>query len=295
MTPSGVVTRVIGAFGRHFLVEDAAGATRLATRRGKRGDVLVGDRVVVLPDGQDQAVIEDLLPRTSVLKRAEGVQEKFLAANIEQIAIVLAARPTFNPHFVWRALLAAHDAGIGALVILNKSDLPETAAARGFLADLAKLGVATFEVAAKARPEATAAQLLPHLRGRSTLLVGQSGMGKSTLLNLLVPDAGARTQEFSTRLNLGKQTTTSSRWFDLPGGGALVDTPGFQSFGLRHLDGRAIVAAMPDLAANSDDCRFLDCRHLEEPGCAVTAAVRRGEIDPARYAFYRLLVGGLRE
>lgn len=295
MTPSGVAARVIAAFGRHFLVEDAAGATRIATRRGKRGDVLVGDRVVVVPDGTEQAVIVEILPRASVLKRAEGTQEKFLAANVEQIAIVLAARPAFNPHFVWRALLAAHDAGIGPLVILNKADLPETADARGFLADLARLGVQTLEVAAKAQPAETAAQLLPHLHARITLLVGQSGMGKSTLLNLLVPDAGARTQEYSTRLNLGKQTTTSSRWFDLPGGGALVDTPGFQSFGLRHLDGRAIVAAMPDFAAVSDACRFLDCRHLDEPGCAVTAAVQRGAIEPARYAFYRLLVTGQRD
>lgn len=289
MTPPGAVARVIAAFGRHFLVEDVSGARRIATRRGKRGDVIVGDQVALTLDGTEQAVIEATLPRTSVLKRAEGVQEKYLAANVDQIALVFAERPTFNPHFIWRALLAAHDASIATLVILNKADLSETSGARVFLADLARLGVATCEVSAKTRPAATMEVLRPHLRDRSTLLIGQSGMGKSTLLNLLVPDAGARTQEFSRALNLGKQTTSSSRWFHLPGGGALVDSPGFQSFGLSHLDGPALVAAMPDLAAATGGCRFLDCRHLNEPDCSVIAAVERGAIDPARYAFYRQL------
>lgn len=290
MTPAGVVARVIAAFGRHYLVEDAAGGVRTATRRGKRGDVIVGDQVMLTTGGAEQAVIEQTLPRRSVLKRADGVQEKFLAANVDRIALVFAERPTFNPHFVWRALLAAHDAGIGTLAILNKADLPETSGARLFLADLARLGVATCEVSAKTAPEATVATLLPQFHDRSTLLIGQSGMGKSTLLNLLVPDAGARTQEFSRSLNQGKQTTSSSRWFHLPGGGALVDSPGFQSFGLSHLDGPALVAAMPDLAAATGGCRFLDCRHLSEPGCSVIAARECGAIDPARYAFYRQLV-----
>jgi ribosome biogenesis GTPase len=294
VTDPGTTARVTAGFGRNYLVEDTNGVGRFATRRGKRGDVTVGDQVRVTLDPSGHAVIEDALPRASVLMRAEGTREKMLAANIEQIAIVFAARPTFNPHFVWRALLAAHSAGIDVLVILNKNDLPDIAPAQAFLAQLAGLGYRTLAVAAKAAASETRDSLMQVLRDRNTLLVGQSGMGKSTLLNLLVPDAGARTQEFSQRLNLGKQTTSSSRWFRLPGGGALVDSPGFQSFGLRHLDPRGVADAMPEFARVTGPCRFVDCRHLDEPDCAVRAALARGEIDPARYAFYRQVMAELR-
>ena len=294
MTDRGTTARVTAGFGRNYLVEDTHGTRRLATRRGKRGDIIVGDQVRVSLDPSGQAVIESALPRASVLMRAEGTREKTLAANIEQIAIVFAARPAFNPHFVWRALLAAHGAGIGALAILNKNDLPDIEPARSFLAKLAALGYRTLGVSAKAGANEAREALMHVLRDRTTLLVGQSGMGKSTLLNLLVPGAGARTQEFSHRLNLGKQTTSSSRWFGLPGGGALVDSPGFQSFGLRHLDARELAAAMPDLAHVAGQCRFADCGHLDEPDCSVRAALARGEIDPARYAFYRQVMAELR-
>jgi ribosome biogenesis GTPase len=119
-------------------------------------------------------------------------------------------------------------------------------------------------------------------------------MGKSTLLNLLIPDAQARTQAFSERLNAGRQTTSSSRWFHLPGGGALVDSPGFQSFGLHHLDERSLAAAFPDFVPALGRCRFGDCRHLDEPDCAVRAALAAGTIDADRYGFYRQVLMELR-
>jgi len=294
VTDDATTARVTAGFGRHFVVEDTSGVGRVATRRGKRGDITVGDQVQLTLGASGQAVIEAALPRASVLMRAEGTREKTLAANIDQIAIVFAARPGFNPHFVWRALLAAHGAHIGALAILNKNDLPDLAEASAFLAQLAALGHTTLAISAKLGADQAKGALLPFLRDRNTLLVGQSGMGKSTLLNLLVPDAGARTQELSLRLNLGKQTTSSSRWFRLPEGGGLVDSPGFQSFGLRHLDQRALAAALPEFARVAGQCRFLDCQHLEEPDCAVRAALERREVDPARYAFYRQLMTELR-
>jgi ribosome biogenesis GTPase len=290
VNPGGITACVAASFGRNHLVEDESGTSRVATRRGKRTDLAVGDRVRVSLDGAGQAVVEAVLPRSSVLMRSEGEREKTLAANIDQVAIVFASQPVFNPHFVWRAQLAAFGAGIGVLVVLNKRELPDPVGAARFLAQSAALGYATVAVSARNEAQETLSRLTPLLRAKSTLLVGQSGMGKSTLLNLLVPDAGARTSEFSVRLNLGKQTTSAARRFILRGGGAVVDSPGFQSFGLRHLDARTLADGMPEIAERRGGCRFLDCRHLDEPGCAVREAVGAHGIDPARYAFYRTLM-----
>lgn len=120
-------------------------------------------------------------------------------------------------------------------------------------------------------------------------MVGQSGMGKSTLLNLLIPDARARTQEYSQRLNAGRQTTTASRWFAFDADSALVDTAGFEEFGLAHLSIGEIATTFPEFEALLGHCRFQDCRHVEEPGCAIRAALAAGAIAPERYQFYRSL------
>ena len=230
-----------------------------------------------------------------LLFRADQFRTKELAANIDQVAIVFAPQPPFNPLFLWRALLAARAAGIDSLLVLNKTDIADGLEAACAALDFgASLGVPTLSISARARPEATRDALREALEGRATLLVGQSGMGKSSLLNLLV-DANARTQEYSRRLNVGKQTTTASRWFDLPGerGGALIDTPGFTAFGLAHLSLQQCADAMPDFGPYLGGCRFSNCRHLSEPGCAVLAAVERGTVLPQRHAFYRELADDL--
>jgi ribosome biogenesis GTPase len=285
------VARVVATFGRHSLVREASAADaplRVATRRGKKGDVVVGDLVHCSVAGE-QAAIESIAPRRSLLFRADEFRTKELAANIDQVAIVFAPRPPFNPHFLWRALLAARAARIDALLVLNKTDLTDgLPLAQAALDQGRALGVQTLALSAKAAPDDARARFAQATAGRATLLVGQSGMGKSSLLNLRV-DANARTQEYSTRLNVGKQTTTATRWFDVPaaeGGGALIDSPGFTAFGLAHLSLAARAQAMPDLAPLIGHCRFNDCRHLNEPGCAVREAVDRGEVAPARYAFY---------
>lgn len=281
--------RVVATFGRQFLLEARDGAVWSATRRGKKGDVVVGDHAVARASAPGLARIESVQPRHSLLYRADGYRTKELAANIDLVTVVYAARPSFNRWFVWKALVAAHAAGIEAVVVQNKIDLDDDGAAHRFRAQLDGLGVRTLAVSAKTAPDEARTALGDVLRGRASLLIGQSGMGKSTLLNLLVPDAGARTQEFSERLDLGKQTTTASRWFSLPGGGSVVDTPGFQEFGLTHVPLDALAASFPEFRPALGACRFLDCRHLAEPDCAVLERVRRGEIAEDRYAFYRAL------
>ena len=281
---------MVASFGRHHLIEGDGGELLTASRRGKRGDVIVGDCVHYQRSGDGQAVIDEVLARRSLLFRADQNRTKEMAANVDQVAIVFAAQPAFNIRFIWRALAAARAAGIDSLVILNKIDLSGTDAARRRLEQLDALGHRTLAISAQRDLQAARRALALLLAGRATLLVGQSGMGKSTLLNLLVPGAGARTQEFSRHLNLGKQTTTSSRWFALAGGGALVDSPGFQAFGLSHLDDRMVVAALAEFEPYLGRCRFLDCRHAAEPDCAIRAAVDAGRIDAQRYDFYRELL-----
>ena len=291
--PALFKARVVAGFGRHFLVDDGAGGLFEAQRRGKRGDVVIGDRVSCLRGSAAQAAIEAILPRTSLLMRADGTRTKELAANVDRVVVVFAPRPAFNERFIWRALIAADAAGIAPLIVLNKTDLDDEGEGMRALARLARLGHATIAVSAKTAPEQTRAALRAALGSASNLVVGQSGMGKSTLINLLVPLANARTQEYSLRLNVGRQTTSASRLFPLDGGGDIIDTPGFQAFGLAHLDLQQLAAAMPDFAPRLGRCRFADCRHLTEPECAIRAAIASGGIDAARHAFYAELAGEL--
>jgi len=289
VTPSQQVrARVIATFGRQSLIADA-GHIRQATRRGRREDVVVGDFVVASITSAEQARIESIEPRSTLLFRTDKYRTKELAANVDQVIVVFASRPAFNRWFVWKALVAASAAGIEALVLRNKADLAESDDAAAFLQQVAELGWRTLTLSAKSDGDSVRALLLPELAGHKSLMVGQSGMGKSTLLNLLIPDARARTQEFSERLNAGKQTTTASRWFVLDDDSALVDSAGFEEFGLTHLSFDQIAATFPEFGPLLGHCRFQDCRHLREPGCAVRAALEDGRVMPERYEFYRSL------
>ena len=289
MTPSQQVrARVIATFGRQSLIADA-GHIRQATRRGRREDVVVGDCVVASITSAEQARIESIEPRSTLLFRTDKYRTKELAANVDQVIVVFASRPAFNRWFVWKALVAASAAGIEALVLRNKADLAESDDASAFLQQVAELGWRTLTLSAKSDGDSARALLLPEVAGHKSLMVGQSGMGKSTLLNLLIPDARARTQEFSERLNAGKQTTTASRWFVLDDDSALVDSAGFEEFGLTHLSFDQIAATFPEFGPLLGRCRFQDCRHLREPGCAVRAALEDGRVMPERYEFYRSL------
>lgn len=278
---------IVAAHGRHYVVETGPGALVRCVPRGKRSVYACGDRVSFAPAGRDAGVIESVATRSSLFLRAAPHRQKLIAANATQVAVVVAAEPSYSDELVCRILVAAESQGIPALVVLNKIDLAELAqAARERLAPLAQAGYPVTEVSAMG----DLAPLAGRLANETTVLLGQSGMGKSTIVNALVPGVAARTQEISRFLDSGRHTTTSTRLYRLPGGGALVDSPGLQGFGLAHLTPAQIEHAFPELRPLAGACRFSDCRHRAEPGCAVRAAAAEGRVHPRRLALlHRIL------
>lgn len=274
---------IVSAHGRQYLVELTDGSTRLCFPRGKKSELACGDRVRIAATGD---VIDGIEERRSLLYRSNEFRQKLIAANVSQILIVVATEPSFSDELVTRCLVAADSQAIKPLIVLNKCDLAERlAAARDALTPYRALGYDLVELSAKAGAEA----LRPCLRGHTSVLVGQSGMGKSTLLNALVPDAGAATREISEALDSGKHTTTHARLYHLDPESHLIDSPGLQEFGLHHLDLQALETAFPEFRPLLGQCRFRDCRHDREPDCALTAALQRGDITQRRFATYRAL------
>ncbi|TMH09314.1 MAG: ribosome small subunit-dependent GTPase A [Betaproteobacteria bacterium] len=278
---------VVAGYGRHYIVETPDGERLICHPRGKKSDCVVGDRVRWQAAG-DEGVIEHVEPRRNLLFRQDEWRIKEFAANLDQILVMVASEPVFSESQLARALIAAESAGIAARVLLNKTDLPQIAAARERLAPYRAMGYSVLEVALKAKPAEARALLDPLLAGQATLVLGPSGAGKSTLINLLAPDAKAQIGEISKALNTGRHTTTSTQWYwlDAERTSGLIDSPGFQEFGLRQVDAQQLPGLMPDLRAHSTECRFYNCTHQQEPGCSVRAAVERGEISESRYRIY---------
>lgn len=281
------IARLVAAHGRHAFIETDAGQRVQCHLRGRKTDLVVGDRVRWQPAG-DEGVIEAVEPRRNLLFRQDDWRTKSFAANLDQILLLVAGEPVFSESQLTRALIAAESAGIPAHIGLNKIDKPSAAAARERLQPYRDMGVQVLEFALKADPQAALARLQPLLQGKVTLVLGPSGTGKSTLINLLVPQAQAQVGEISQALNSGRHTTTSTLWYwlDAQRSGALIDSPGFQEFGLHHIDATQLATLMPDLRAQLGQCRFYNCMHRHEPGCGVRAAVERGEIAPQRYRLY---------
>jgi ribosome biogenesis GTPase len=281
---------VVGAHGRHFIVETDERQRLLCHRRGKKGDCVVGDRVEWRATG-DGGVIESVLPRRSLLWRQDRWRSKSFAANIDRLVMLVAAAPPMAESLLARALVAAAFADIPAHVLLNKVDLPEADAARERLAPYRRMGVPVHEVSLKHDPAGARALLEPLIARGITLLLGASGVGKSTLINTLVPDAAAQVGELSQALNAGRHTTTTTTWYWLDGSHstAVLDSPGFQEFGLMQVPPERLAGLLPDVAAHAADCRFVNCTHRSEPDCAVRDATARGEVAAGRLRFYQEL------
>lgn len=291
---------VVSTHGRHCLVEDAAGAQTLCYPRGKRLEVVVGDRVH-WKASHDEGVIEAVLPRRNLLHRQDAWRSKQFAANLDQVLILLAAEPDFAEQQLARALIACEAERIRPLIALNKADLAAPfARAWERLAAYRDMDYPMLAIAAGAPGHGPDMQALEQqLAGRITLVLGPSGAGKSTLINHLIPHAEAATGELSQALSSGRHTTTHTQlyWLDEQRQGALIDSPGFQEFGLHHIEPAQLPALMPDIAAHAGHCRFHNCSHLHEPGCQVRQALEdpaaRPPLTERRYRIYAELMNEL--
>ena len=298
---------VVASHGRHCMVESPDGQRRICHPRGKKSQTVVGDRVLwqAAPPGQgDEGTVEKVLERRNLLYRQDEIRTKSFAANLDQVLILIAAEPVFSESQLARALIAAEAAHITPLIALNKSDMVEPFArawerllpyrhmGEGRHYDVLPLSLAQ-------SGDVDRATLMEHLRGKTTLVLGPSGSGKSTLINLLVPGATVLTGEISQALNSGKHTTTSTTWYwvDSERSTALIDSPGFQEFGLHHIAPTQLAACMPDIAAHASHCKFYNCTHLHEPGCGVLDALKNGSspdgISANRYKIYSELFAEL--
>ena len=279
---------VVSSHGRHCVVETDDGQRRICHPRGKKNAVVVGDRVNWQISG-DEGSIEGVESRRNLFYRQDEVRTKSFAANLDQVLILVAAEPEFSEMQLTRALIAAQAQGIAPLIALNKQDL-EAPFARA-KARLQPYEVMGYEVLSLSVKHGALADLPARLQGKTTLILGPSGTGKSSLLNHLVPHAQASTGEISQALNSGRHTTTSTTWYWMNDTRttALIDSPGFQEFGLRHIEATQLAFLMPDFQPHVAQCKFSNCTHLHEPQCAVQAALEQGQISASRYKLYGLL------
>ena len=277
---------IVASFGRQFTVELGDGTLVPCVTRGKRTDIACGDRVAIALTAPDQGVIETTAPRASLFYRSDIQREKLIAANVTQIVIVLAAAPAYYAELLDRCLAAAAHANIPALLALNKMDLDAAPAALDSLERYRALGYEVLPLAAKI----DITPLRARLAGHTSVLVGQSGMGKSTIINRLLPAAAARVGELSAALGGGRHTTTHARLYHLDQTSHIIDSPGLQEFGLVHVEPEHLAHCFVEFRDYLGQCKFNDCKHLTEPGCAISAAVEAGAIDPRRVESYRKLV-----
>ncbi|HEV7164902.1 MAG TPA: ribosome small subunit-dependent GTPase A [Gammaproteobacteria bacterium] len=287
--------RVVAGHGRRYVVETANGTRLLCLTAGRSLQPVCGDRVQVEPDA-DGALIRKVLPRTSLFSKTDDRGKSIpAAANLDLVLVALAVEPRPDSFLTDKYLAAIGAMGLKPGIVFNKIDLPDASAVEAdtHLTYFEKLGYPVFRLSTKGKLGLES--LRTALSDKCSLLVGQSGVGKSSLLNILVPEARSRITELSAATGEGKHTTTSTTLHPLPGGGSLLDSPGVRDLSLAHCPPEALKSLFVEFTPRAGHCRFADCLHITEPSCAVRAAVENKEIPESRYKSYQRLVKTMKE
>ena len=272
---------VITRYGQRQLVEDENGIVFQSVSRQNIGFSVAGDKVLFQKTKHDDAIVTAIYPRDNELKR----QDKLIAANIDQLWLVVAIEPHYEFELIDRYLIMAENSNLPIGIIVNKIELSGKAGAteNDFL-NYQSLGYDVHFLSVKKQTNLDFFK--EQLVNKSHIFLGQSGVGKSSLINSLIPDLQLRVNEISSKSKLGKHTTTNTTIYHIPSGGDLIDSPGVREFQLDSLTELEIKSGFKEFRALSDACRFRDCRHINEPNCAIKESLEQGKINPNRYQSY---------
>ena len=273
--------RVITRYGQRQLVEDENGRVFQSVSRQNIGFSVTGDKILFQKTKHDDAIVTAIYPRDNELKR----QDKLIATNIDQLWLVIAIEPHYEFELIDRYLIMAENSNLPIGIIVNKIELSTTKSKteNDFL-NYQSLGYDVHFLSVK--KQINLDFFKEQLINKSHIFLGQSGVGKSSLINSLIPDLQLRVNEISSKSKLGKHTTTNTTIYHIPSGGDLIDSPGVREFQLDSLTELEIKSGFKEFRDLSDACRFRDCKHINEPNCAVKESLDQGKINPNRYQSY---------
>lgn len=284
---------VIAYFGNSVAVEAADGQVFQCQLRRNQALPVVGDIVIFEQSGNETVSISNILPRKSVLTRGDSrgkAETKPIAANVDQVVIVMATLPRFSDYLLDRYLIACQLVGIASVIVLNKMDLLTADELKNIddeLQTYQSIGFPVIESSAIC-PQGLD-KLKMYLTNKQSVLVGPSGVGKSSIIAAISPEASLKIGEVSHK-GIGKHTTTATRLYHIPEGGSLIDSPGVREFGLWKVTEEEIHRGFPEFKNSAGRCKFRDCKHLKEPGCFVKQQIEEGEISQKRWESYQLLM-----